>query len=115
MHLKLGKYYGHPTQYLRLFSFHVLLNCWRLNFDPRIELLLLTFCGHKFQVADSTLSSNFGRGSFSGFCRCMDIYHLTQEIDATDMTALEVVTNVDEEWLKLEKEEPELLAAQVSS
>jgi hypothetical protein len=45
----------------------------------------------------------------------MDIYHLTQEIDATDMTALEVVTNVDEEWLKLEKEEPELLAAQVSS
>ncbi|CAM6034145.1 unnamed protein product [Sphagnum compactum] len=42
----------------------------------------------------------------------MDIYHLTQEIDATDMTALEVVTNVDEEWLKLEKEEAELLAAQ---
>jgi hypothetical protein len=45
----------------------------------------------------------------------MDIHHLTQEIDATDMTALEVVTNVDEEWLKLEKEEAELLAAQVSS
>jgi hypothetical protein len=32
-----------------------------------------------------------------------------------DMTALEVVTNVDEEWLKLEEEEAELLATQVSS
>jgi hypothetical protein len=37
----------------------------------------------------------------------MDIYHLTQEIAATDMTALEVVINLDEEWLKLEKEEAE--------
>lgn len=43
----------------------------------------------------------------------MDIYHLTREIDATDMTALEAVTNVDEERLKLEKE-AEKLAAQVS-
>jgi ATP-binding cassette subfamily F protein 2 len=43
----------------------------------------------------------------------MDIYHLTREIDATEMTALEAVMNVDEERLKLEKE-AELLAAQVS-
>ncbi len=42
----------------------------------------------------------------------MDIYHLTREIDATEMTALEAVMNVDEERLKLEKE-AELLAAQV--
>jgi ATP-binding cassette subfamily F protein 2 len=41
----------------------------------------------------------------------MDIYHLTREIDATEMTALEAVMNVDEERLKLEKE-AELLAAQ---
>ncbi len=42
----------------------------------------------------------------------MDIYHLTREIDATEMTALEAVMNVDEERLKLEKE-AELLSAQV--
>jgi hypothetical protein len=67
VHLELGKYYGHPTQYLRLFSFHVLLNCWRLNFDPQIELLLLTFHGHKFQVADSTLELKLWKGQLLGF------------------------------------------------
>jgi ATPase subunit of ABC transporter with duplicated ATPase domains len=44
----------------------------------------------------------------------MDIYHLTQEIDATDMTSLEAVMNVDEERLVLEKE-AEKLAQQVSA
>ena len=44
----------------------------------------------------------------------MDIYHLTKEIEATDLTALEAVVNVDEERLKLEKE-AEKLAAQVST
>lgn len=43
----------------------------------------------------------------------MDIYHLTREIDATEMTALEAVKNVDSERLVLEKE-AEKLAAQVS-
>lgn len=43
----------------------------------------------------------------------MDIYHLTREIDATDMTSLEAVMNVDAERLLLEKE-AEKLAAQVS-
>lgn len=44
----------------------------------------------------------------------MDIYHLTREIDATDMTSLEAVMNVDEERLILEKE-AEKLAQQVSA
>lgn len=44
----------------------------------------------------------------------MDIYHLTKEIDATDLTALEAVKNVDEERLRLEKE-AEKLAQQVSA
>lgn len=39
---------------------------------------------------------------------------MTKEIDATDLTALEAVKNVDEERLKLEKE-AEKLAAQVSA
>ena len=43
----------------------------------------------------------------------MDIYHLTREIDATDMTSLEAVMNVDEERLVLERE-AEKLAQQVS-
>jgi len=43
----------------------------------------------------------------------MDIYHLTREIEASDMSSLEAVINCDEERLKLEKE-AEILAAQVS-
>lgn len=43
----------------------------------------------------------------------MDIYHLTREIDATDMTSLQAVMNVDEERLVLEKE-AEKLSQQVS-
>lgn len=42
----------------------------------------------------------------------MDIYHLTREIEASDMTALEAVINCDEERMKLEKE-AEILAAEV--
>ena len=42
----------------------------------------------------------------------MDIYHLTREIEATDLTALQAVMNVDAERLKLEKE-VEILSAQV--
>lgn len=43
----------------------------------------------------------------------MDIYHLTREIEASNMTSLEAVINCDEERLKLEGE-AELLAAQVN-
>ena len=42
----------------------------------------------------------------------MDIYHLSREIEASDMSALEAVISCDEERLKLEKE-AEVLSAQV--
>lgn len=42
----------------------------------------------------------------------MDIYHLSREIEASDMSALEAVISCDEERLKLEKE-AEILGAQV--
>lgn len=42
----------------------------------------------------------------------MDIYHLTREIEASDMSSLEAVISCDEERLKLEKE-AEALAGQV--
>ncbi|CAK9191017.1 unnamed protein product [Sphagnum troendelagicum] len=97
--------------------------------DIHIESLSLTFHGHEL-VVDSTLELNYGRRyGLLGLNGCgkstlltaighrelpipehMDIYHLTREIDATEMTALEAVMNVDEERLKLEKE-AELLAA----
>ncbi|GJN04299.1 hypothetical protein PR202_ga21838 [Eleusine coracana subsp. coracana] len=41
----------------------------------------------------------------------MDIYHLTHEIEASDMSALQAVVSCDEERVKLEKE-AEILAAQ---
>ena len=44
----------------------------------------------------------------------MDIYHLSHEIEASDMSALQAVVSCDEERVKLEKE-AEILAAQVSS
>lgn len=44
----------------------------------------------------------------------MDIYHLTREIEASDMTSLEAVINCDKERLMLEKE-AEALVAQVCS
>jgi ATP-binding cassette subfamily F protein 2 len=98
--------------------------------DIHIESLSVTFHGHDL-VVDSTLELNYGRRyGLLGLNGCgkstlltaigcrevpipehMDIYHLTREIDATEMTALEAVMNVDEERLKLEKE-AELLAAQ---
>lgn len=42
----------------------------------------------------------------------MDIHHLSSEIEASDMSALEAVISCDEERFKLEKE-AEALAAQV--
>jgi ATP-binding cassette subfamily F protein 2 len=98
--------------------------------DIHIESLSVTFHGHEL-VADSTLELNYGRRyGLLGLNGCgkstlltaiglrevpipdhMDIYHLTREIDATEMTALEAVKNVDSERLVLEKE-AEKLAAQ---
>lgn len=104
-------------------------NNWCSVFS-QIESLSVTFHGHEL-VSDSTLELNYGRRyGLLGLNGCgkstlltaiglrevpipehMDIYHLTKEIDATDLTALEAVKNVDEERLKLEKE-AEKLAAQ---
>lgn len=42
----------------------------------------------------------------------MDIYHLSREIEASEMSSLEAVINCDEERLQLEKE-AEILAAEV--
>ncbi|EFJ17947.1 ATP-binding cassette transporter, subfamily F, member 4, SmABCF4 [Selaginella moellendorffii] len=98
--------------------------------DIHIESLSVTFHGHEL-VSDSTLELNYGRRyGLLGLNGCgkstllsaigsrevpipehMDIYHLTREIEATDLTALEAVVNVDDERLKLEQE-AEKLAAQ---
>ena len=43
----------------------------------------------------------------------MDIYHLSREIEASDMSSLDAVISCDEERIRLEKEVEEL-AAQVS-
>ncbi|XLR19529.1 hypothetical protein S83_047441, partial [Arachis hypogaea] len=74
-----------------------------LNYGRRYGLLGLNGCGN------STL--------LTAICYCelpipehMDIYHLSREIEAIDMSALEAVINCDEERLKLEKE-AEALAA----
>uniref|UniRef100_A0A0D6R5B1 ABC transporter domain-containing protein n=1 Tax=Araucaria cunninghamii TaxID=56994 RepID=A0A0D6R5B1_ARACU len=98
--------------------------------DIHIESLSVTFHGHDL-VVDSELELNYGRRyGLLGLNGCgkstlltaigfrelpipehMDIYHLTREIEATDMTALEAVMNCDEERLRLERE-AEALASQ---
>ena len=40
----------------------------------------------------------------------LDIYHLSREIEASDMSSLEAVISCDEERIKLEKEVEELVA-----
>ncbi|XVE79808.1 hypothetical protein DITRI_Ditri14bG0085800 [Diplodiscus trichospermus] len=101
-----------------------------LSRDIRIESLSVTFHGHDL-IVDSVLELNYGRRyGLLGLNGCgkstlltaiglhelpipehMDIYHLTREIEASDMSALEAVISCDEERLKLEKE-AEILAAQ---
>ncbi|XP_022752906.1 ABC transporter F family member 1-like [Durio zibethinus] len=101
-----------------------------LSRDIRIESLSVTFHGHDL-IVDSVLELNYGRRyGLLGLNGCgkstlltaiglrelpipehMDIYHLTREIEASDMSALEAVISCDEERLKLEKE-AETLAAQ---
>lgn len=87
-------------------TFHFINTCLHpAYFCRRYGLLGLNGCGK------STLLNAIG-------CRelpipdHMDIYHLTREIEASDMSALEAVICCDEERLKLEQE-AEVLAAQV--
>eukprot|EP00850_Spirogloea_muscicola_P011026 SM000067S20303 [mRNA] locus=s67:224223:228095:+ [translate_table: standard] len=95
--------------------------------DIHIESFSLTFHGHEL-VADTTLELNYGRRyGLLGLNGCgkstlleaigkrelpipehIDIYHLTREIDATEMSALEAVKNVDAERMILEKEAEKL-------
>ncbi|KAL2239404.1 ABC transporter F family member 1 [Sesamum indicum] len=101
-----------------------------LSRDIRIESLSLTFHGHDL-IVDSELELNYGRRyGLLGLNGCgkstllaaigcrelpipehMDIYHLSREIEASDMSSLEAVISCDEERLKLEKE-AEALAGQ---
>ncbi|PIN03553.1 putative transporter (ABC superfamily) [Handroanthus impetiginosus] len=101
-----------------------------LSRDIRIESLSLTFHGHDL-IVDSELELNYGRRyGLLGLNGCgkstllsaigcrelpipehMDIYHLTREIEASDMSSLEAVISCDEERLRLEKE-AEALAGQ---
>ncbi|CAL5000387.1 unnamed protein product [Urochloa decumbens] len=101
-----------------------------LSRDIHIESLSLTFHGHDL-IVDSELELNYGRRyGLLGLNGCgkstlltaigcrelpipehMDIYHLTREIEASDMSALQAVVSCDEEIVKLEKE-AEILAAQ---
>lgn len=101
-----------------------------LSRDIRIESLSLTFHGHDL-IVDSELELNYGRRyGLLGLNGCgkstlltsiglrelpipehMDIYHLSREIEASDMSSLQAVMNCDEERLALEKE-AEALAAQ---
>nr|GEW32442.1 ABC transporter F family member 1 [Tanacetum cinerariifolium] len=95
-----------------------------------IESLSLTFHGHDL-IVDAELELNYGRRyGLLGLNGCgkstlltsigmrelpipehMDIFHLTREIEASDMSSLEAVMNCDEERLKLEAE-AERLAGQ---
>ncbi|XP_051217312.1 ABC transporter F family member 1 [Lolium perenne] len=101
-----------------------------LSRDIHIESLTLTFHGHDLLV-DTELELNYGRRyGLLGLNGCgkscllkaigyrelpipqhMDIYHLSHEIEASDMSALGAVISCDEERVKLEKE-AEILAAQ---
>ncbi|CAN1258173.1 ABC transporter F family member 1 [Linum perenne] len=101
-----------------------------LSRDIRIESLSVTFHGHDL-IVDSMLELNYGRRyGLLGLNGCgkstlltalgyrelpipehMDIYHLSREIEASDMSALEAVICCDEERMKLEKE-AEVLATQ---
>lgn len=71
----------------------------------RYGLLGLNGCGK------STLLTAIGRREIP-IPEHMDIFHLTREIEASDMSSLEAVINCDEERLQLEKE-AEVLASQV--
>ncbi|KAF3675678.1 ATP-binding cassette sub-family F member 2 [Capsicum annuum] len=91
--------------------------------DIRIESLSVTFHGYDL-IVYSELDLNYGRCcGLLGLKGCgkstlltaiglrelpildyMDIFHLSREIEASDMTSLEAVINCEEERLQLEKE-----------
>lgn len=83
----------------------VVISLMLLFYFRRYGLLGLNGCGK------STLLTAIG-------CRelpipeHMDIYHLSHEIEASDMSALQAVVSCDEERVKLEKE-AEILSTQV--
>ncbi|KAL6644079.1 hypothetical protein ACP70R_018845 [Stipagrostis hirtigluma subsp. patula] len=101
-----------------------------LSRDIHIESLSLTFHGHDL-IVDSELELNYGRRyGLLGLNGCgkstlltaigcrelpipehMDIYHLSHEIEASDMSALQAVVSCDDERVQLEKE-AEILSAQ---
>lgn len=87
--------------YLGLIDVQVLTS----YFHRRYGLLGLNGCGK------STLLTAIGLREIP-IPDHMDIFHLSREIEASDMTSLEAVINCDEERLQLEKE-AEALAAQV--
>ncbi|GAB4838860.1 ATP-binding cassette sub- F member 1 [Ancistrocladus abbreviatus] len=90
----------------------------------QIESLSLTFHGRDL-IVDSELELNYGRCyGLPGLNGCgkstllaaigchelpipdhTDIYHLTREIEASDMSALQAIISCDEERMRLEKEE----------
>ncbi|KAL6195814.1 hypothetical protein ACLB2K_031432 [Fragaria x ananassa] len=100
-----------------------------LSRDIRIESLSVTFHGHDL-IVDSELELNYGRRyGLLGLNGCgkstlltaigcrelpipehMDIFHLSREIEASDMSSLEAVISCDEERIRLEKEVEELAA-----
>ncbi|XP_021766448.1 ABC transporter F family member 1-like isoform X1 [Chenopodium quinoa] len=100
-----------------------------LSRDVRIESLSVTFHGHDL-IVDSMLELNYGRRyGLLGLNGCgkstlltaiglrelpipehMDIYHLSSEIEASDMSALKAVISCDEERIKLEQEVERLVA-----
>lgn len=71
----------------------------------RYGLLGLNGCGK------STLLASIGARELP-IPEHMDIYHLSREIEASDMSSLQAVISCDEERLKLEKE-VEILSTQV--
>lgn len=84
-------------------TFYLLYFC--LIYIRRYGLLGLNGCGK------STLLTAIGSRELP-IPEHMDIYHLSHEIEASDMSALQAVVTCDEERVKLERE-AELLAAQV--
>ncbi|KAL6204864.1 hypothetical protein ACLB2K_022131 [Fragaria x ananassa] len=100
-----------------------------LSRDIRIESLSVTFHGHDL-IVNSELELNYGRRyGLLGLNGCgkstlltaigcrelpipehMDIFHLSREIEASDMSSLEAVISCDEERIRLEKEVEELAA-----
>lgn len=105
LELNYGRYNIHIYPFFVTFEFNSILFITFYEYCNfrRYGLLGLNGCGK------STLLTAIG-------CRelpipeHMDIYHLTREIEASDMPALQAVISCDEERLRLEKEAERLVA-----